>query len=107
MKDQRPAKTAWEFNKARIIAAFRKNAPNEAPTLMLFGSVARDEDGPGSDIDVVVLTAPGFSLQMLFHIKNALEEAMTGNVPLHVNFLSIENERLIWEDGGMLVCQLG
>jgi predicted nucleotidyltransferase len=42
--------------------------------LYLFGSMARDEAGPNSDVDVFVEHAPGFSLLDLAGVEQILED---------------------------------
>lgn len=47
-----------------------------ASNLRVFGSVARGEDGPDSDIDMLVDLAPGTSLTGLGRIQEALETVL-------------------------------
>jgi predicted nucleotidyltransferase len=47
-----------------------------ASNLRIFGSVARDESGPGSDVDVLVDFAPGRSLFDLVGFEQDLEELL-------------------------------
>ena len=45
---------------------------HHAREVMLFGSVARGEDGPGSDIDFLVEFEPEASILDLVHLENDL-----------------------------------
>ena len=47
-----------------------------ARSLDLFGSAARDEDGPGSDLDFLVALEPGRSLLDLIGLAEDLQEAL-------------------------------
>lgn len=51
-------------------------------SLALFGSVARGEAGPDSDIDLAIETKAGFSLVDLSGLKIYLEECMHRKVDL-------------------------
>ena len=47
---------------------------NRIDEILLFGSCARGEDGPESDIDFLVSFAPGASLLDQVHAKDELQE---------------------------------
>ena len=47
-----------------------------ASNLRVFGSVARDEAGPGSDIDLMVDFRPGWTLWDLIGLKQDLEDLL-------------------------------
>lgn len=47
---------------------------NRVRSISVFGSVARGEDGPDSDIDFLVEFEPGASLLDLMRIQDELEE---------------------------------
>jgi len=53
-----------------------------ARSVELFGSAARDEDGPGSDLDFVVELEPGRSLLDLIGLAEDLQEALGRKVEL-------------------------
>ena len=55
---------------------------NGAVGIRLFGSAARGEDRPGSDLDVLVDLAPGRTLLDVVAIKQDLEELL--RVPVDV-----------------------
>lgn len=48
-------------------------ARNRAESVAVFGSVARGEDSPASDIDFLVQFAPGASLMDLVRLQDELE----------------------------------
>ena len=51
-------------------------ARHRAQSVSVFGSVARGDDGPASDIDFLVEFAPGASLLDLMRIQDDLEELL-------------------------------
>lgn len=53
---------------------------NHARSISVFGSVARGEDGPESDIDFLVEFEPGASLMDLLRIQDQLEEFLACRV---------------------------
>jgi predicted nucleotidyltransferase len=55
---------------------------NKALSISIFGSVARGEDGPSSDCDFLVTTAPGASLFDLGRMLMELNELMGEEVDL-------------------------
>ena len=61
-----------------IAAAERHRASN----LRVFGSVARGEDGPHSDVDLLVDLAPGTGLFSLAGLERELEEILDVDVDL-------------------------
>jgi predicted nucleotidyltransferase len=48
-------------------------AGHKATAIAVFGSVARGEDGPDSDVDILVDFGPGASLIDEFHLQEELE----------------------------------
>jgi hypothetical protein len=50
--------------------------------LALFGSVARDEAGPESDVDILIAPGDGFSLFDLVDLKLELESILGAKVDL-------------------------
>jgi len=54
----------------------RAIAHHRAISLRVFGSVARGEDGPASDIDLLVEFSPDASLLDLVGLKQAIEELL-------------------------------
>lgn len=67
-------------DKRAIVAAIRALEPalREAGVkgLRVFGSVARGEAGPGSDVDVLIETAPGFGLLDQAGVQESLSRAL-------------------------------
>jgi hypothetical protein len=61
---------AIESHRGEIRAIARRH---RAMSVAVFGSVARGEDAPGSDVDVLVEFAPGASLLDLMAIQDDLE----------------------------------
>ena len=57
--------------KHEVLRIAKKNRIDE---ILLFGSCARGEDGPESDIDFLVSFAPGASLLDQVHAKDELQE---------------------------------
>lgn len=49
---------------------------NRGVSIALFGSVARGDDHPNSDIDFLVKFEPGSSLFDLLHLQDELEEIL-------------------------------
>ncbi len=60
-------------------------ARNHALSVSIFGSVARGDDGPNSDIDFLVEFAPGASLLDLMRIEDDLERLLG----CHVDVVSV------------------
>jgi predicted nucleotidyltransferase len=57
----------------------------------LFGSVARDEAGPDSDIDVMIDVAyEPFSMLKVIHVKNALKDIFNKDVDVVVRADALE-----------------
>jgi len=82
MTAQSPPVTPGSANNSRAeilarLADFRRTRGQEfcLDSLGLFGSVARDEAGPQSDVDVVFRTARP-NLLLTVQLKQALEQAM-------------------------------
>jgi len=55
-------------------------ARNRALSVSVFGSVARGDDGPDSDIDFLVEFEPGASLLDLMRIQDDLEALLGGHI---------------------------
>ena len=72
------------MNRDTAIAKLKENADAVralgATALYLYGSTARDEATPASDVDVFVEYQPGFSLFELAGIKVLLEEELAREV---------------------------
>ncbi|MDQ2082447.1 nucleotidyltransferase family protein [Xanthobacteraceae bacterium Astr-EGSB] len=74
------------MNRVEILQQLRGSAPAVralgVASLYLFGSVARNEAGPGSDVDLFVDIQPGrtFSLIDLVGLKQLLEERLRTEV---------------------------
>lgn len=64
---------AIEAQRAAIIAAAHRH---RATGIALFGSVARGDDGRGSDADFLVDFEPGSSLFDLLHLQDELTELL-------------------------------
>jgi len=58
-------------------------AKHKADNVRVFGSVARGDVGPGSDIDLLVHALPRCSLLDLCAIQNAISD-LTGGLPVDV-----------------------
>ena len=54
--------------------------------LALFGSVLRDDFGPGSDLDILVTFAPGAKWGLLDHVK--MEQELAGLLHCKVDLLT-------------------
>lgn len=67
---------------ARLVALKPTLHDRGVSSLALFGSVARGEAGPDSDIDLAIETKAGFSLVDLSGLKIYLEECMHRKVDL-------------------------
>ena len=61
---------------ARRVDILQIAARHGARTVRIFGSVARGEAGPGSDVDVLVNLNPGRSLLDIVAIKQDLEDLL-------------------------------
>jgi predicted nucleotidyltransferase len=70
-----------EHRQALLAAAARRGAYN----LRVFGSVARGEDGAGSDIDFIVSFEPGRSLFDFGGLYNDLSEILGCEIDLVVD----------------------
>lgn len=69
-----------EKNRIAIREATRRfNAGNPR----VFGSVARGDDRPGSDLDILVDDLPGSTLLTLGGLQHALEQ-LAGDTPVHL-----------------------
>ncbi|OHV84440.1 nucleotidyltransferase family protein [Rhizobium sp. LCM 4573] len=75
----RPSEVLEKNRHAIREATKRFNAANPR----VFGSVARGEDGPDSDIDILVDALPGTTLLTLGGLQDALEQMMIGT-PVHL-----------------------
>ncbi len=69
-KEPHSARNLVEQHRDEILAAARTC---RASRVRLFGSAARGEDGPGSDVDLLVDFEPGSSLFDLLHLARQLE----------------------------------
>ena len=56
--------------------ALRLAALHGAQNVRIFGSLARGEAGPGSDVDVLITLEPGRSLLDLIALKQDLEDLL-------------------------------
>jgi predicted nucleotidyltransferase len=89
--DPQPSQTPTlgEFGaaeRARIVAILREFGVRHAS---LFGSFARGEQSPTSDIDLLVELPPGASLLDLSRLGLALEDALGRTVDLVTSFASL------------------
>lgn len=75
----RPSEVLEKNREAIREATKRFNAANPR----VFGSVARGEDGPDSDIDILVDALPGSTLLTLGGLQDALEQ-MFGEIKVDV-----------------------
>jgi predicted nucleotidyltransferase len=70
-------------------------ARNRALSMSVFGSVARGDDGPDSDIDFLVEFEPGASLLDLMRIQDDLEALLGGHVDVvSVGGLKVRDEHI-------------
>ncbi|MGK9051987.1 nucleotidyltransferase family protein [Neorhizobium petrolearium] len=74
----RPSEVLEQNREAIREATKRFNAANPR----VFGSVARGEDGPGSDIDILVDALPGATLFDLGGLQDTLETLLQVKVDL-------------------------
>lgn len=70
----RPSEVLEQNRQAIREATKRFNAVNPR----VFGSVARGEDGPDSDLDILVDALPGTTLLTLGGLQDTLEQLMIG-----------------------------
>lgn len=77
-----PASDRGRLLRRRRQRVLRIAAKHGASDVRLFGSTARGEDGPGSDIDLVVHLAPDVGLFGLARLRRELQEAL--GVPVDV-----------------------
>lgn len=75
----RPSEALEKNRQAIREATQRFNAANPR----VFGSVARGDDGPDSDLDILVDDLPGSTLFTLGGLQDTLEQMMLG-VPVHL-----------------------
>ncbi|MFC5756822.1 nucleotidyltransferase family protein [Rhizobium sp. GCM10022189] len=75
----RPSEVLEKNRQAIREATKRFNAANPR----VFGSVARGEDRPDSDLDILVDALPGSTLLTLGGLQDALEQMMLGT-PIHL-----------------------
>jgi predicted nucleotidyltransferase len=75
----RPSEVLEKNRQAIREATKRFNATNPR----VFGSVARGEDRPDSDLDILVDALPGSTLLTLGGLQDALEQMMLGT-PIHL-----------------------
>jgi predicted nucleotidyltransferase/DNA-binding XRE family transcriptional regulator len=72
-------KQAIENNRNRLLRALRQLGARD---VKLFGSVARGEDGPESDIDLLVDIAPDIGLFALGRMRSAAEHILGSSVDI-------------------------
>ncbi|MES2170637.1 MAG: nucleotidyltransferase domain-containing protein [Actinomycetota bacterium] len=77
--ERSPSKRAIENNRSRLLRALRKLGARD---VKLFGSVARGDDGPGSDIDLLVDTMPGVGLFALGRMRSEAERILGTSVDI-------------------------
>ncbi len=74
------------INRAQVVKRLRANQAeiqaHGVKSLALFGSVARDESHPGSDIDLLVEFSHPVGIFTLIELKQYLEELLGGPVDL-------------------------
>jgi hypothetical protein len=68
-----------EGNRSRLLRTLRALG---ATNVQLFGSVARGDDGPESDIDLLVYVAPGVGLFALGRMRSEAERILGSSVDL-------------------------
>ncbi len=62
-----------EQHREQILALVRRHSGR---SIAVFGSVARGEDGPASDVDFLVELEPGSSLFDLMHLEDDLRDLL-------------------------------
>jgi len=79
--------------KERVIAIF------------LYGSVARGEEKPMSDIDIAVITGQGISRaekeRILVHASQTLDITLFRDLPLPIRFRVLKEGILLWGEEGL------
>ena len=86
---------AWTLNELRarradILALAQQYGVTD---IRVFGSIARGEASPGSDIDLIVSAAPGTSMFDLVGLWQDLQELLQSNVSLVTD--GIEDKRFL------------
>jgi uncharacterized protein len=74
-----PLRISVDQNRASLKRALRKLG---ATNVRLFGSVARGDDGPGSDIDLLVDLSPEVGLFALGQMRSEAERILGSNVDI-------------------------
>ena len=73
--------------------------------IFLYGSVARGEEKPMSDIDLCVVTARGISRnekeRILVHASPTLDITLFWDLPLPIRFRVLREGRLLWGEEGL------
>lgn len=73
--------------------------------VFLYGSVARGEEKPLSDIDIAVITERGFSRaekeQILVHASPTLDITLFWDLPLPIRFRVLREGKLLWGEDGL------
>ncbi|HMK15313.1 MAG TPA: nucleotidyltransferase domain-containing protein [Methanomicrobiales archaeon] len=80
--------------------------PKEGVTaIFLYGSVARGEEKPMSDIDICIVTERGISRsekeQILVHASPTLDLTLFHDLPLPIRFRVLSEGMLIWGEEGL------
>jgi predicted nucleotidyltransferase/DNA-binding XRE family transcriptional regulator len=78
--DSQPTSPLAERLMARRLAVVETAARHGAHDVRLFGSVARGEDGPHSDIDLLVTLSPGTGMLALARLQRDLERVLEAPV---------------------------
>jgi predicted nucleotidyltransferase len=77
----------------------------EVIAVFLYGSVARGEKKPLSDIDICVITGKGISRaekeRILVHASPTLDITLFWDLPLPIRFRVLREGRLLWGEEGL------
>ena len=74
----------WSGEDATIYSRLKSVFPEQPIVSMafLFGSQAKGKTGPESDVDIAVYLEPGYTLQGVYELWNALEDMLRKKVDL-------------------------
>lgn len=92
----------WENNRPNIVAKFRSLQNQKLTKMFLIGSLAVGDEDENSDIDLAIITGPGFDIadanEAIRKMKNDF------SLPLHIIFFPMFSEELLLSKGGILLC---
>lgn len=94
--------TQWEKNRSDIIAQFRSIQNQKLAKMFLIGSFALGEEDEDSDIDLAIITGPGFDIASANEVVKTMKKNCS--LPLHIIFFPMFSEELLLSKGGILLC---